>query len=237
MEVWEKMKHKIAIATLIPLFLVLLLFSNSINYVNADDVSQIHGSSKDVYVNYTYSSGSWAIFEIEQSGLSSIGDLKAEWTLIDSNGNVVYNWVHTPDEYHQNPITGAWTAKDKFEIQIPCMFFKEAGEWRVDAHFKADISDFNPYYIHFHINVEKGSFVDNLFAPIYVYNNPNIGGIQLGYIQFKLFPIGYIVSAILIILFAILLIRYMKEATKAGSEIIKKSRQEIRESWKKSSER
>jgi len=229
------------IATLFPLFLIsLLLVPNSINYVSAvstNDVSEPQAKDIDVYVNGTYTSGSWMVFEIEQSGFTSIGDEYAEWRLLDSEGKTVYVWKHEPDEHTWNKYSGAWWAKDRFEIQLPCLLLKNAGSWTVDAQFKATVSDFNSQVIHFHINVKKGSLVDNLFAPIYVYNNPEVSGIKLGYIQFTLFPLGYIVAFILGIIFIVLMVRYIRSAIHEGGEIIKKSNERIKSSWHKNSGR
>jgi len=225
------------IATLFPLFLIsLLLVPNSINYVDAvstNVVSEPQGDI-DVYVDRTYTSGSWMVFEIEQSGFTSIGDEYVEWKLIDNEGKTVYVWKHEPDYHTWDSITGAWSAKDRFEIQLPCLLFKNAGSWTVDAQFKATVSDFNSQVIHFHINVEKGSIIDNLFAPIYVYNNPKVAGIQLGYIQFTLFPLGYIVAVILAIILVVFMIRYARSAVHEGKEIIKKSSERIISSWRNS---
>jgi len=229
------------IATLFPLFLIsLLLVPNSINYVSAvstNDVSEPQAKDIDVYVNGTYTSGSWVSLQIEQAGVKKIGELKVEWTLRDADGDVVYKWVHEPDWWKEDPIIGYWAGRDKFEIQLPCMFLKEEGQWTIDARFKADITDFNPDVVHFYINVKKGSLVDNLFAPIYIHSNPEVSGIKLGYIQFTLFPIGYIVAFILGIIFIVLMVRYIRSAIHEGSEIIKKSNERIKSSWHKNSGR
>lgn len=221
---WEIKSTNRLITTLIPIFLLLIVVMPQ-NIVSATDEKEEY---KTYESEYYFTAGSWVTVEMSDFSLYQIGTIRAKWTLKDASGNTVYVWKHEPDRIVYRP-EGIYVYYDKFEIQLPAMWGKEEGEWKIEGEFEATVSDFNPTVHYYKLNVRKGNVLDNLFAPIYIFNKFKIFGIETGYIQFKMFPIGYIVTVILIILLIILLIRYVKFAYKESREIVKKSKTRIRE--------
>jgi len=223
---WEIKSTNRLITTLIPIFLLLIVVMPQ-NIVSATDEKEEY---KTYESEYYFTAGSWVTVEMEDFSFFPLGNVRAKWILKDAEGNIVYVWKHEPDSITYRPIPlDIYVFYDKFEIQLPVMWLKEEGEWQIVGEFEATVSDFNPTVHYYKLNVRKGNVLDNLFAPIYIFNKFKILGIETGYIQFKMFPIGYIVTVILIILLIILLIRYIKFAYKESREIVKKSKTRIRE--------
>ena len=230
---WEIKSTNRLITTLIPIFLLLIVVMPQNNVSAIDDKEEYKTYESGYWYYFNCTAGSWVIVEIEDFSFFQLGDVRVKWTLKDASGNTVYVWKHEPDKktFYYNPIIGRfiYTYYDKFDIQLPVMWWKEEGEWEIEGEFEATVSDFNPTVHYCKLNVSKGNVLDNLFAPIYIFNKFKIFGIETGYIQFKMFPIGYIVTVILIILLIILLVRYMKFAVKESKEIVKKSKTRIKE--------
>ena len=215
------MKANKVITTLIPLF---LLFC-SITFFSSN--SSANNNVETYSSNNIFTGGSWIILEIEDSGIQSIGKIRAEWILKDSEGNVIYKWVHTPDAW-QSSLTGGWRAYDKFEIQLPNMWFYPEGEWTIEGQFKSDITDFNPTVFVYKFNVEHGNWIDNLFAPIYLYKGFKIFGFEVSNFHAILPPIGYLLMPILVLIAVFLVIRYIRFTYKEGKKFISLSSYKIK---------
>jgi len=225
----ETMMPKKLISTLIPLF---LLFC-SITFFSPDSSA----NNVETYSSYyTFTGGSWLIVEMQDSGIQNIGKIRAEWVLKDSEGRVVYKWVHTPDAW-QASLTGGWWAYDKFEIQLPNMWFYPEGEWTIEGQFKADITDFNPTVFVYKFNVEQGNWIDNLFAPIYLYKGFKIFGFEISNFHAELPSIGMMLIPILIIIAIILIIRYVRFVYKEGKKFISLSSSKIKKEWRAGEEK
>ena len=225
----EKMKAKKLISTLIPLFLLfcsIMFFSPNSSANNVKTYSS----------NYIYTGGSWIIVEMEDSGVANVGDMVAEWVLKDSEDRIVYKWVHTPDIPPKKLEVG-WWAYDQFEIQLPNMWFYPEGEWTIEGQFKADVSDFNPTIHTGKIHVEQGNWIDNLFAPIYIYKSFKIFGFEISNFHAELPSIGMMLIPILIIIAIILIIRYVRFVYKEGKKFISLSSSKIKKEWRAGEEK
>lgn len=225
----ETMTMRKVITPLIPL---LLLFCSILVFIPNSSAN----SYMEYSTSYTFTGGSWLIVEMQDSGIQNIGKIRAEWVLKDSEGRIVYKWVHTPDAW-QASLTGGWWAYDKFEIQLPNMWFYPEGEWTIEGQFKADITDFNPTVHIYKFNVAQGSFIDNLFAPIYIYKGFKIFGFEFSNFHAELPSIGVILIPILAIILIILIVRYVRFAYKESKKFISLSSSKIKKEWRAGEEK
>jgi len=197
---------------LLPLFLLcFFIFSG---YAGAKEVEWA-----SLYGSQYYTGGSIIVFTIEDSGIFNIGDIKAEYKLKDPSGKIVMIWEHEPDIVLYG---NGWYAKDTFEIKLPCMYFYKEGIWRVEGRFKASVTDFDATVYYTNINVIRGSFFDEIFAPIYIYATWNFLIFKIYDVKFIFPAIGLLLTPIIVILIIIFLIKYWESAGIVMKRIIKK---------------
>jgi len=237
MEEKMKMKTKKLVATLIPSFL--LFCSVIVLNVNAENY-------KEYYTNSTFTAGSTVIIHYYHRADNSItlpvGKIYIYYELYDAEGNKVYKWVKTP-RYYDYSVTHQY-AEDYFTFKIPNMIgfiiFEDRpeGEWTLKAsvHDSTGDVDFDSKRT-YTFNVEKGAFIDNLFAPIYLYKGYKVFGIEIANFHVILPPIGYLLIPILVLILALLIIKYTKFVYKESKKFISLSSSKIKKEWRAGEEK
>jgi len=220
------MKRITMITTLIPI--LFLLFVGSVN-------------AEKIYTSDSYfTAGSTVVIHYYNNDFDftlPVGKIYMYYELYDAKGNKVYKWVKTP-MYYEYSVTHQY-AEDYFEFKIPNMMGfvifddRPEGEWTLKASVHDATGDIDySSIINYKFNVYRGNIIDNLFAPIYVYKGYKVFGIEVAHMQFKLFPLGWIITFILAIFLFVLLIRYIRFALKQGKIIISRSSARIKKEWR-----
>lgn len=222
------------VTTLIPIFFLFIF----LNFVNSEN-------NKIYYPEYypegrTFSAGSTVLihyYNYDHDITIPIGKVYMHYELIDAEGKTVYKWIKEPRWYYYSATTQY--AEDYFEFQIPLMMsmiiFEERpeGEWTLIAsvHDEAGDVDFSSI-IEYKFEVVKGHFIDNLFAPIYIYRGYKVFGLEIANFHGELPPIGFLLIPIIIVILIIFIIRYIRFVYKTGKKFISLSSIKINEGWR-----
>lgn len=186
--------------------------------VDADEIT-----TNEYISDRTFVAGSHVIvgFIYSSDWGSNTGPLKAVWVLKDSNGDTVFEWSHTPDEWKIT--AGSWYAKDTFDIQIPVMWGKEDGIWKIEGYVENGLGG-KTEPVEYTFTVKTGGFFDNMNAPIYIYATQKWWIFTVGEVRWELPSPALITSPAWLLLLAFGLVVLFKKMAKSGWEQIEASK-------------
>lgn len=160
--------------------------------------------------------GSWVKIYFEGDTLEV--PKKTIYRLYDAYGKHVYEWTDKPDRIEPGSL---WRFYDEFEFQLPNMWFYEPGEWKLKAMAQGDMG-ITQYEATYKLNVSKGSFWDNFFAPIYFFGNVKIFGFEIANVKLKLPCPFFLTSPIIFLIAFLFLVKYSKVMLGATSRLFRK---------------